>query len=236
MGNKFGTVYQQLVTKTANYTVQDADDLVLVDATAGAVTITLPTPIGRYPGIDGRGLIRIMKIDQTANPVIVTPAAGTLLGQSELRDQQQSALYQSDGVASWYNLDPFKRTFTARIPLSAAQIIGMNATPVTLIPAPGAGRVIVVDNLSFKMIRTATAFVNGGALSFQYPTGPVAATATIAATVVTGGAGTVVQNVKGVEASLAAVPNDPIQITNATAAFATGTGTALVIIDYHVTE
>jgi hypothetical protein len=51
---------------------------------------------------------------------------------------------------------------------------------------------------------------------------------------VTAGAGTSFTNVRGVVTSLTAVANAAIVITNATAAFAAGTGTAVVSIDYHV--
>lgn len=237
MGNKLGSVYQQLVSKSADYTVQDADDLVLVDASGGAVTITLPTPLGRYPAIDGRGLVRIVKTDSSANPVTVTPAAGSIVGQAVLRNQNQSAEFQSDGIDKYYNFGPRVTLFQVRVALSAAEIIAMNATPKILIPAPGAGKAIVVDNVLFKMNRTATAFTGGGALSIQYTSGGADVAATIAASVVTtGGAGTEYNNVRGQEATLTPTQNTSIEITNATAAFATGTGTAEVIIDYHLAE
>ena len=119
--------------------------------------------------------------------------------------------------------------------LTAAQIIAMNATPVSLIAAPGAGMAIIVDNITFKMVTTATAFTGGGAVEFRYTNAAGAkVTADIAAAVVTAGAGTSFTNVKGIEASLTPVANAAIVITNATAAFAAGTGTAVVSIDYHV--
>jgi hypothetical protein len=124
---------------------------------------------------------------------------------------------------------------TVHVGLTAAQIIAMNATPVSLIAAPGAGMAIIVDNITVKMVTTATAFTGGGAVEFRYTNGSGAkVTADVAAAVVTAGAGTSFTNVRGIEASLTAVANAAIVITNATAAFATGTGTAVVSIDYHV--
>ena len=121
------------------------------------------------------------------------------------------------------------------VPLTAAQIIAMNATPVSLIAAPGAGMAIIVDNITFKMVTTATAFTGGGAVEFRYTNGSGAkVSADVAAAVVTAGAGTSFTNVRGIEASVTAVANAAIVITNATAAFAAGTGTAVVSIDYHV--
>ena len=124
---------------------------------------------------------------------------------------------------------------TATVSLTAAQIIAMNATPVSLIAAPGSGRATIVDNITFKMTTTATAFTGGGAVEFRYTNAAGAkVTADVAAAVVTAGAGTSFTNVKGIEASLTPVANAAIVITNATAAFAAGTGTAVVTIHYHV--
>jgi hypothetical protein len=124
----------------------------------------------------------------------------------------------------------------ARVALSAAQLIAMNGAPISLIPAPGAGRAIVVEEIIFKMIRTATAFTGGGAVEFRYTNGAGAqVTGTLASTVVTtAGAGTTRNKLNGVEASLVPAENAPIVITNGTAAFATGTGTALVEVRYKI--
>jgi hypothetical protein len=94
---------------------------------------------------------------------------------------------------------------------------------------------IIVDNITVKMVTSATAFTGGGAVEFRYTNGSGAkVTADVAAAVVTAGAGTSFTNVRGIEASLTAVANAAIVITNATAAFAAGTGTAVVSINYHV--
>lgn len=125
---------------------------------------------------------------------------------------------------------------SVQVPLTAAQIIAMGTTPVELIAAPGAGKAIIVDNITVKMTRTATAFVNGGAVEFRYTdaSGAKVSADVAAALVTTGGAGTAFANVRGIEASITPVANAAIVITNATAAFATGTGTAVVSIDYHI--
>lgn len=126
---------------------------------------------------------------------------------------------------------------TRRVALSSAQILALNATPITLVGAPGANRIIVVDQIIFKMVRTATAYANGGALEFRYTNASGAkVSADIAAAVVTtGGAGTEYNTVAGVTTTLTPVVNSPIVITNATAAFITGTGTASVEVVYRIT-
>lgn len=124
---------------------------------------------------------------------------------------------------------------TMVVPLTAAQIIGMGTTPVVLIATPGVGKCIIVDNITFKMTTTATVFTGGGAVEFRYTNGSgTKVTADIAAAVVTAAAGTSFTNVRGIEASLTGVANAAIVIANATAAFAAGTGSASLAIEYHI--
>lgn len=125
---------------------------------------------------------------------------------------------------------------TVQVPVTSAQILAANATPVTLIAAPGAGKAISVEEIFFRMDRTGTAYANGGALEFRYTNASGAkVTADIAASVVTtGGAGTEYNIVRGVTTSLTPLANAAIVMDNATAAFITGTGTAIVTIKYRI--
>lgn len=118
--------------------------------------------------------------------------------------------------------------------LTAANIIAMYTTPVTLVPAV-AGKTIVVDDICLKMTTTATQFTGGGAVELRY-TGSSGAkvTADIAAAVITAAAGTSYTINKSVVTSLTGVVNSPIVITNATQVFAAGTGTGVVTVRYHL--
>lgn len=68
-------------TVTADTTsVPATDDLIVVDATSGPVTITLAAPTAAE-----RNQVRVVKSDATANNVIIDPAGSTLInGQSNL--------------------------------------------------------------------------------------------------------------------------------------------------------
>lgn len=126
------------------------------------------------------------------------------------------------------------RVFEITASLTAANIIAMNGAPVEVIPAQGANKFVIVESVLFKMTRTSTAFTGGGAVSLKY-SGGATITNTIAATVVTtGGAGIEYAHIGPVLTSLTPAGNTAIQITNATGAFATGTGTAEVYIKYRV--
>jgi hypothetical protein len=125
----------------------------------------------------------------------------------------------------------------AVVNLSAANILAMNGTPVTVVAAPGTGKAILVDSVIFKMVTTATAFASGGAVSIQYNGGSVVAHAgSIAAAVVTAGAGTSYTELGPAAATngTTIVANKALEITNATGAFTTGTGTAVLLIQYRI--
>lgn len=123
----------------------------------------------------------------------------------------------------------------AQVTLTAANIIAMNATPVQILAAPGAGKVIVVDKIFFQMKPTATQFTSGGVVTVVYDgTAVNPTTGSIAAANINSASAKYFLFPPYVAASLdlSTVANLGLKITNATAAFATGTGTAIVTIWY----
>ena len=142
---------------------------------------------------------------------------------------------QGSSIVSSANLEE-QLSRTVKVTLSSADILAMNPTPVSLIAAPGTGKIIIVEGILFKMVRTGTAYANGGAVEFRYTDASGAkVTADVAAAVVTtGGAGTAYAHVAGIEASITPVANAAIVVTNATAAFISGTGTATVTLYYRI--
>lgn len=85
---------QRVVKVTANYTALPTDDVILVDATAGAATITLPQT----------GMIAskhcVVKIDASANAVTVRYASGNIngAGTTSLAAQYNKVTTVDDGV------------------------------------------------------------------------------------------------------------------------------------------
>lgn len=122
------------------------------------------------------------------------------------------------------------------VALSSAQILAGNATPVVIVAAPLATQYVSIEEISFKMTRTATAYANGGALEFRYTDASGAkVTADIAATVVTtGGAGVEVNVVRGIVTSFTPVLGAAVVWRNATAPFITGTGSAIMTVLYRI--
>ena len=83
-------------SQTSNYTASDGD-IVLVDASSGAVTITLPSP-------SEGAKVRVKKIDASTNTVTVSPSATeTIDGSSShaISKQYETYEYVSDGT-NWF--------------------------------------------------------------------------------------------------------------------------------------
>lgn len=140
---RFSSVYETIQQKTSNYTAVVGDDVIEVEASAGAVTITLYDPNGKYyEDVRDQGRVRVIKTDSSANPVTIATAAGAIKGQAVLRQQYQAADLISDGIATWYNFMPVQASFIAEVAISNAEIKALRATPKTLVPAQGAGTVI----------------------------------------------------------------------------------------------
>lgn len=122
------------------------------------------------------------------------------------------------------------------VAITSANILAMYAAPVALIAAPGAGKNIVVHKVMMTMVTTATVYANGGVVVFQIAAtangGGTATTATIAAAVVNAVAGTSYTTV--IPVSYTGTANTGLYISNQTAAFITGTGTATVDIWYSI--
>lgn len=84
-----------------------------------------------------------------------------------------------------------EQTLTVLVP--NASVLTLESVGVPLVPAPGAGNLIVVDRLVVEQVAVTAAFAGTpGVLTAAYGTqaSQVAATGTIAATVLTGGSGT----------------------------------------------
>ena len=120
----------------------------------------------------------------------------------------------------------------AVVTLTAAQIIAMYGVPVSILPAPAAGQVLVIDQIIAQMKPGGTQFTGGGAVTFQYHgTAVVPHSGNIPAATINAAAGSenVVPPPTGTIQPPAATGLD---ITNGTAAFATGNGTLVVTVFY----
>jgi len=196
-------------------------------------SITGTSLIGVRKGTDG---YFIQVIAPTANMTIDTTAGRYAIG-CEVLNVASGATYRNVGTVAapvWE-----QETGSVVVQLAAADLIAMYATPVAIVPAI-AGKAIIVDSMEFDITRSATAFTGGGVIAVQYANtangAGTATTATIAATVVTGAAGrTITARIPVVQSDIAtaSITGIGLYISNQTAAFATGTGTAVVRLKYH---
>lgn len=91
---------QSITTKTANYTLTSADDVVFANANAGAFTLTLP-----LASSNAGKVFMIKKTDDTANAVNLARTSSDLIdgetSQSIIIPKTALSLV-SDGVSNWY--------------------------------------------------------------------------------------------------------------------------------------
>jgi len=152
----------------------------------------------------------------------------------ELDLTSMKAMYDRTPTLTGMVITPLDDFATIQVPLTSANILAMNGTPVTIVPAV-TGKTIVIDEITLKMVTTATQYANGGAVEIRYTDGSGAkVTADIAAAIITAGAGTSYTINKAIVTSLVGVVSSPIVITNADAAFITGTGAGTLYIKYHL--
>jgi len=189
----------------------------------------------------------ILIYDETAAGLILTgsitngtiPTTASIFASgARITDLSTGITYINSGTTatpSWQ-----QSRISKSVALTAAQLIAMYATPVEIVPAVP-GMAIIVDSVDFVITRTATAFTGGGAVAVQYNStangAGTATTATIASTVITGAAGTTkTARIPVVLSDVAdaSITGIGLYISNATAAFAAGTGTAVVTVGYHL--
>lgn len=132
------------------------------------------------------------------------------------------------------NLGLLYRVQTAKVTLTSAQLLTMFTTPVAILPAPGALMYYVVRKIVIQTFPTSTAYATGGAITLVYHGGSVTPHGSnVPAATLISGTGTV-NELPPNPATIQIPVNTGVDITNASAVFTLGTGTATVKIVFHV--
>jgi len=124
-------------------------------------------------------------------------------------------------------------TYKILVSLTSANLLGMNAAPLSIIPAPGAGRTTIIKSCTAIFDSTATPYANGGVIYLSYnSTTPI--TNNVAATFLTEGDKVYQLLPLNSAGGINTLVNTAVTITNDTAPFITGTGVLRLIVEYEV--
>ena len=119
------------------------------------------------------------------------------------------------------------------VSLTSANLLGMYATPITVLAAPGAGKTIRIKSCVGIFDSTVTTYANGGVIYLSYNnTTPI--TNNVAASFLTAGDKVFSLNALTAASGVSLLVDTAVTITNDTAAFITGTGVARLLIEYDV--
>ncbi len=120
--------------------------------------------------------------------------------------------------------------------IALADVLTLYSVPVSLVAAPGAGKMILLDKITLDLVWGSVAFSGGGVVAPQYDStvhggGVNAATTTVAASFFTGVSASQAISLTGLVASTAtsSLINKPLYLSMATADFTVGTGCSLIV-------
>lgn len=209
-------------------TVATAGDSVALPAFSG-VNDNNPSKIGA----------RIIIINAGANPMqVFGQGAETIDGVAAATGVSQSpgsrVEYECTADGVWRTAGLTSVVIATRV-LTAAEIKALFTTEIQLVPAPGAGRVVMVDEIVLKIVFGAVAYTGANALEFRYTDKTGAkVTADIASTFINTALGTAYASVKGVVTALTPVANAKIVVNVSTANPAAGDSLITITVRYHV--
>lgn len=202
----------------------------IANPAAGGVTNTLPSGDIFVGNGSNLAQARALSGDATlSNTGVITIGAGAVTGSKIANNAVDYAQLALDVAA------------TVTVNLTAAQINGMYATPVQIVAAPGAGKLILIDSILWDIAFVSAQYAAGGAIQAQYGNtihgAGSPASASIAAATLNGVAASgFIANGSGAATlnAPATVENTAVFLSNATGAFTTGDSTVTLYVRYRV--
>lgn len=210
------------------------------------------TAISRDWGIDPQ-IVRIVTTDNldtiVANGYVTGQAANIAAIQNGVFQWRADdyVLISYSGGEGFFTYDAVNARFvqtgvlTAQVALTSAQILGMYATPVLVIPAPPANTSVLLNRIWGVYTFVTTQYQAGGAIGLEYGNaahraGPAASTTLAAATFNGYTASNTFELTPDSTDTLANIQGMPIYISNDTAAFTTGDGTLALTVNYQLVK
>ena len=213
------------------FTYNATTDAFVSLAANGGLSNTLPSGDIFVGNVSNVATAAAMSGDATlSNTGVLTVGAGAITGSKIAANTVDFANIALDVAA------------TATVALTAAQIKALYDTPVQLVAAPGANKLVLIESIIWDVAYGSAQFTAGGAISAQYGNtvhgaGPVASGSLAAASLNAVAANGLLSN-GGISGSLnitrAAAANTAVYLSNATADFATGDSTATLYVRYRV--
>lgn len=197
-------------------------------STAGPLRITVQAPPGKYVQVVGTVggsstptftyHVELMFLRLTGGLNISSAAdAATLTGTL-------NTTRLSEDVA---------RTIQVTVP--TASVLLLNTTPYSLVAAPGAGKIILVDEITAKLVFNTIAYTGANALEFRYTDGSGAkVTADLASSFIDSASGTNYATVKSIVTALTPVANAAIVVRVPTADPGAGNSAIVFSVKYRV--
>jgi hypothetical protein len=125
------------------------------------------------------------------------------------------------------------RTITVTVP--TASVLTLNTTPYTLISAPGAGKITLIDEITCKLVFNSVAYTGSNAIELRYTNGSGAkVTADLSSAFLNSASGTNYATVKSVVTQLTPVANAAIVVFVPTANPGAGNSDLVFSIKYRV--
>lgn len=205
-----------------------------------------------FPATASKGDLKITCSNQTGNTEVVLNAAA--MGQAttltvpdpgastanvtlapSIVTNNYPMLTSTQGVLADSN------TGTIFLALSQSQVQGMFATPVQIVPSPGAGKTLAVLSATMFNNFNTSAFANGGVVVLQYGNtangaGTNALSGTVAATIVTAAASRILPGLLPSTTQLTGVSAAGLFLSNQTGAFTGGNAASTIgiLVEYAI--
>lgn len=183
----------------------------------------------RNTALDADGLVTLSEYTGSSFPV----EAGVWQNNcilSIISGPLQGLYYNTGSVAvPFWTLMPISPVLTDTFHITSAEILNLFSTPVPLVPAPGAGKYIIVDKIIFKYNRGTISYTGAGNTNVTMGANPSVQFGTIL------GLGSSVITQSG-PSSVTLTEDTGLSLTHTIAPLVNGNGTADITVVYQISS